>query len=617
MDYVTASKSRLEFAKICVEIDVNDDIPKTLNVVLQDGLTTTVYVEVPWLPPKCKNCKIFGHNDKNCLVKSNSNPAPSQVWKKKYAQISNCSHEGANSLHASAISESFPNEDSQAKENQLDFIRSDPPKLPSQNLNLNPPSIVVTQENDVDTDHNFTNSKDLQYVPSVEIQSSSSDPIAIVEDGSSIKSSPKRGRGNPPKEKTVFVGSKNRFELLNSIEETTPNHDGPQRKSQIVSKGVDELVKDLKQKKKDKLDKTKSSSTGGDGTSLVISANGKFNGNPFVISAVYGSNDTITRRQLWLKLLDLESSIDHLPWILGGNFNITLHPNESSDFELLTPFSSPEMKEIQEVIRAIDLLDHPFFGPLFTWSNKQSGSFLARKLDRVLINHNWVSTFQSSFVEFLPPGVSDHCMTLVWFSKDNPTNKPKPFKFFNFWTLHPNFLKEVEQSWKVSFQGNPMKILFLKLKHLKTSLKKLNSSCYSDISSRREDSIDKELQIQQELNILEKAEHLFLKHKAKVKWIKDGDQCTKFFHSAVNVKKNRETIRMLIDDQGNRLESFDLMASEVIYFYSNLIGAADPSVKGTNPQFLKDLLNYSIPSDNASNIVKEVSNEEIKESIFG
>ncbi|KAE8724788.1 hypothetical protein F3Y22_tig00009942pilonHSYRG00285 [Hibiscus syriacus] len=334
----------------------------------------------------------------------------------------------------------------------------------------------------------------------------------------------------------------------------------------------------------------------------IISVKGKHNGFPFVISVIYGSNDTITRRHLWQNLLELGRNIGHLPWILGGDFNITLHPNESSDYELLSPSSTPEMKEFQDVTQALDLHDHPYFSPLFTWSNKQSGSYLARKFDRVLINPNWVSTFHSSFVEFLSPGVSDHCMAIVWLFKDNPTNRTKPFKFFNFWTLHPGFLKEVEQSWQVSFQGK----------------KRIDLDHQQLLSLRGEDSIDKELHMQQELNNLEEAELLFLKQKAKIHWIKDRDQCTKFFHSAVNVKNKRETIRMLIDEQGNRLESFDSMATEVVIaYYSNLIGTADPKVKGTDVHFLKDLLNYSLPPEYASNLVKKVTTEEIKESIFG
>ncbi|KAE8684022.1 Rhodanese-like domain-containing protein 11 [Hibiscus syriacus] len=96
-------------------------------------------------------------------------------------------------------------------------------------------------------------------------------------------------------------------------------------------------------------------------------------------------------------------SYGHLSWILGGDYNIILHPNESSEHDLLGPIISPEMKGFKECTQDLALQDHPFFGPLFTWSNKQQASFLARKLDRVLINTTWVKKFPNSFVEFLVP----------------------------------------------------------------------------------------------------------------------------------------------------------------------------------------------------------------------
>ncbi|XP_039003142.1 CBL-interacting protein kinase 2-like [Hibiscus syriacus] len=64
MDSITAAKSRLEFAKVCVEIGVKDTIPKHINIVLKDGQTTSISVEVPWLPQSCRRCNVFGHNEK-------------------------------------------------------------------------------------------------------------------------------------------------------------------------------------------------------------------------------------------------------------------------------------------------------------------------------------------------------------------------------------------------------------------------------------------------------------------------------------------------------------------------------------------------------------------------
>ncbi|KAE8734194.1 hypothetical protein F3Y22_tig00000778pilonHSYRG00321 [Hibiscus syriacus] len=53
MDSVTASRQRSEFAKVCIEISVGAVIPKSVEVLLRDGSSFWIRVEVPWLPSSC------------------------------------------------------------------------------------------------------------------------------------------------------------------------------------------------------------------------------------------------------------------------------------------------------------------------------------------------------------------------------------------------------------------------------------------------------------------------------------------------------------------------------------------------------------------------------------
>ncbi|XP_039058912.1 uncharacterized protein LOC120202566 [Hibiscus syriacus] len=304
-----------------------------------------------------------------------------------------------------------------------------------------------------------------------------------------------------------------------------------------------------------------------------------------------------------LHLRNLDTRFGSLPWILGGDFNIYLHHKESSDSLILGPYFSSDMIDFQELIQDLTLNDHPFFGPTYTWSNKQKDTYLARKLDRVLINSHWATSFQNSFVEFTAPGPSDHCMALAWINKENQINRPKPFKFFNFWSKHPNFLEYVIISWRQPSQGNPMQNLFLKLKRLKPCLQKLNKDNYSDISAR-------------ELNDLEETEYMFLKQKTKAQWIKEGDKCTKLFHSAIASKNKRDTIRILINNEGKRLETYDDMANEIIAFFKHQLGAIDPKVHPPDPSSLRNLLQIHLSTEVTTGLIKIVTTEEIKEALF-
>ncbi|XP_039016262.1 uncharacterized protein LOC120146839 [Hibiscus syriacus] len=219
----------------------------------------------------------------------------------------------------------------------------------------------------------------------------------------------------------------------------------------------------------------------------------------------------------------------------------------------------------------------------------------------------------------------------IWLFKDSPVNRPKPFKF---WAAHPNFLNVVRLSWHHAVHGNPMTILFSKLKRLKVSLKSFNKENFSNILDRvklkrleleqqqirtlkGEDSIVKEIGLQADLNSLEEAEAYFFKQKAKVQWIRDGDKNSKFFHFIVACRNKRDTIRVSVDDRGCRLESFDSMSQEVLSFYTNLLGTVDSSLKEIDPNLLNDLLNYSLPPEAATSLIRDVTDEEIKKAIFG
>ncbi|XVF72304.1 hypothetical protein PTKIN_Ptkin12aG0110100 [Pterospermum kingtungense] len=70
MDRFTAERKRLEYARVCIELDVNKEIPGFIEAVRRNGSIVTVEVVVPWLPAKCEECQVFGHSAKACSKKS-------------------------------------------------------------------------------------------------------------------------------------------------------------------------------------------------------------------------------------------------------------------------------------------------------------------------------------------------------------------------------------------------------------------------------------------------------------------------------------------------------------------------------------------------------------------
>ncbi|XP_039067051.1 uncharacterized protein LOC120212942 [Hibiscus syriacus] len=118
------------------------------------------------------------------------------------------------------------------------------------------------------------------------------------------------------------------------------------------------------------------------------------------------------------------------------------------------------------------------------------------------------------------------------------------------------------------------------------------------------------------LQELEVDEASFYKQKAKVHWLKEGDRNTKFFHSTVVRKRKSNIVRLLYAEDGSRLDSFDAMSVEMLRFYTELLGFEDVGVQSYGVDLLKSLLGYELPCDAAALLVKEVSNKEIKASLF-
>ncbi|XVE58974.1 hypothetical protein DITRI_Ditri05aG0006700 [Diplodiscus trichospermus] len=100
------------------------------------------------------------------------------------------------------------------------------------------------------------------------------------------------------------------------------------------------------------------------------------------------------------------------PPILAGDFNVISHPSESSGFDG-SQGGTTDTKDFKDCIHHLTVLDHVYTGLAFTWSNKHKENLIAKKLDRVLINRVWLNYFSCSSVEFLPPGVLDHCPAYI------------------------------------------------------------------------------------------------------------------------------------------------------------------------------------------------------------
>lgn len=89
------------------------------------------------------------------------------------------------------------------------------------------------------------------------------------------------------------------------------------------------------------------------------------------------------------------------PWMIAGDMNVV---KDSTEKWCKSGKVGTVGSELMEAMLNCEVLDHSYFGPVYTWTN----SHVFCKLDRVLVNQLWLNMNKDSLVHFYPPGVSDH-----------------------------------------------------------------------------------------------------------------------------------------------------------------------------------------------------------------
>lgn len=164
-----------------------------------------------------------------------------------------------------------------------------------------------------------------------------------------------------------------------------------------------------------------------------------------------------------------------------GDYSVVRKVNER-----MVGFDSSAALEFNDCLHDLEMDDMPARGFWYTWSNKRGGlSDNKSKLDRAVVNGQWMDDFPESEACFLAPGVSDHCKIMV--SILPAVALRRPFEFFSFWMLHASFRDLLSASWSAHVEGQSnMLQLSLKFRRLKPVLRNLNKEHYSHINLRVE-----------------------------------------------------------------------------------------------------------------------------------
>lgn len=284
----------------------------------------------------------------------------------------------------------------------------------------------------------------------------------------------------------------------------------------------------------------------------------------FSLTFVYALNKPYQRSRLWSNLQDISKSIFG-PWCVQGDFNCILSLDEvSGGREQWTQ----DMQRFKECIHDCGLGHVHTIGPLFTWSNGRLDNLISKRLDRILANADWFTTFSESYAMVKHKGIMDHNPMILYVPMTLDAYH-KAFQFFTYMIDIPEFLDVVKKAWEPIWYGHPMSILCKRLQQVKRDLVVLNrkkGNVHDNVLTAREnlksiqsnliqDPLSPSLLQQEKMSVLALQnailyEDSLLLQKSRVNWLTVGDGNTKYFFNQTKANWNSNKIMGLEDVDG-------------------------------------------------------------------
>ncbi|KAL2224164.1 UNVERIFIED_CONTAM: hypothetical protein Sindi_2992100, partial [Sesamum indicum] len=349
-----------------------------------------------------------------------------------------------------------------------------------------------------------------------------------------------------------------------------------------------------------------------------------------IITVVYGASEVIDRRNLWTALETLSQQCSDIPWMVGGEFNAVRDLNEvcgiSGDIRMAT-------EEFNAGILEAGLIPLPMQGEWFTWHNcSTSMRSLWKRLDRILINDRWLARFPSAYYHSLTPRTSDHSPLVL--HGDIQQHNGGMFRFDSYLAHSPEFIHNVQNIWHHEIVGIPMYAVTRKLKALKPvfRLQRRNKGDLTMNVQLAKGFLDEAQQLvssdrQNELYLLlehccrvvyakaAKLEQIMLQQRAKMQWMKDGDQCSRVFFRKIAQRRVRRRILQINDENGFTHTDLGEIAHEFVSYYQNLLGGTRRRLS-VDIRYLRPWARHCITDEEANQLLLPISADDVKQAMF-
>ncbi|GKV43150.1 hypothetical protein SLEP1_g50482, partial [Rubroshorea leprosula] len=295
----------------------------------------------------------------------------------------------------------------------------------------------------------------------------------------------------------------------------------------------------------------------------------------------YGHPERHNRRHSWQLLQDLATKSE-LPWLIGGDFNDLLQPDDKVGGN---PQPEWMLCGFREVVEACNLEEIPMVGGHFTW--RRGG--VQEKLDRGLATLRWRNLFPRAKVRLLPPLSSDH--SPLWVTLDSHykrhNRRKKRFRFEDMWLRDPG-CNETNQ-----------------LKQCMEHLESLKNMPSSEAIQNEEQKVLAETE-----EWLEREETMWRQRSCEI-WLQEGDRNTRFFHRKASRRRDKNRVEKLMDAGGEWKHGFTELQGIATSYFSSLFS----TTFATNIDRVTSCLSPRVTADDNAFLLQVFTETEITKAL--
>lgn len=172
--------------------------------------------------------------------------------------------------------------------------------------------------------------------------------------------------------------------------------------------------------------------------------------NQILTTLVYDKCLADERLSLWDELYSIAYNYSS-PWIVGGDFNVTLGDEEKIGDLHVYP---QEYEDFACCINSCELFYINFTGSPFTWWNgRADADCIFKRLDGVVVNQAMLDLMGNMEMQHLARTGSDHA-PLLFSGGHTQQNFVKSFRFLKFLTEMSDFLEVVKQNSMTNIPGD-------------------------------------------------------------------------------------------------------------------------------------------------------------------